>query len=571
MGHPTILYTSHQLHALITSPRFVLTQARRTGYEVILSAPELTVQQCTIVNPATRMMLPIEGTPHDCVQSTDVFLRPRQDLHNQPIIAELTLFVDGSCFRDATGNHAGYAIIQLHPDDTFTEVQTLKLPQPCSAQLAEIKALTAACHLAADKTLNVYTDSQYAYAVCHVHGVIWKQRGFLRADGSPVTHGEAISALLEAIHHPKALAIIKCAAHQKTNSLIAKGNNLADEAAKRIATSTCMGPQLVAEDCEPLTNLASLIAAQQQSGPYAHSAWLQRGAVKITEEGPSQGLWRSAQGHFVLPTSLIQIAICDAHGQDHCAREEVLRRLQKVWWSPYLAAMVDRTLHECEVCAQHIVRKAFSTPIAHIPPPDGPFRHLMLDFIDMTERVKGFRYILVVIDRFSRWIEAIPTKGPDCRSVAKFLCKEVFLRFGIPDTISSDNGPSFVAETLKIALKMLGIKQKFGCVYHPQSQGAVERANGTLKTKLRKIMADSQYKVNWVDALPLTLMSMRTQANRLTHLTPHEALTGRPMPVPYRRGPYEGPPLEQCERELTCYLQHLTQIHKVVFQQIKTG
>ncbi|XP_044221330.1 protein NYNRIN-like [Thunnus albacares] len=188
----------------------------------------------------------------------------------------------------------------------------------------------------------------------------------------------------------------------------------------------------------------------------------------------------------------------------------------------------------------------------------------------MTERVKGFRYILVVINRFSRWIEAIPTKGPDCRSVAKFLCKEVFPRFGIPDTISSDNGPSFVAETLKIALKMLGIKQKFGCVYHPQSQGAVERANGTLKTKLRKIMADSQYKVNWVDALPLTLMSMRTQANRLTHLTPHEALTGRPMPVPYRRGPYEGPPLEQCERELTCYLQHLTQIHKVVFQQIKT-
>ena len=51
------------------------------------------------------------------------------------------------------------------------------------------------------------------------------------------------------------LAIIKCVAHQKTNSLIAKGNNLADEAAKRIATPTCIGPLLVAGDCEPLTNL----------------------------------------------------------------------------------------------------------------------------------------------------------------------------------------------------------------------------------------------------------------------------------------------------------------------------
>ena len=88
-----------------------------------------------------------------------------------------------------------------------------------SAQLAEVKALTAACKLTEGKCLNVYTDSQYAYTVCHVHGNIWKQRGFLRADGTPVTHGEAISTLLEAIHLPNALDIIKCAAHLKTKSL----------------------------------------------------------------------------------------------------------------------------------------------------------------------------------------------------------------------------------------------------------------------------------------------------------------------------------------------------------------
>ena len=136
----------------------------------------------------------------------------------------------------------------------------------------------------------------------------------------------------------------------------------------------------------------------------------------------------------------------------------------------------------------------------------------MLDYIDMTED-KGFKYILVVVDRFNRWVKAVLTEGPDCSLVAKFLCKEVFPRFGLPDTKSSDNGPTFVADTVKIALKMLGIKQKFGCVYHTQLQGAVERANGMLKAKLAKIRADSQYKVNWVDALPLALMSMQTQAN----------------------------------------------------------
>ena len=116
--------------------------------------------------------------------------------------------------------------------------------------------MTAACCLAEGKRLNVYTDSPYAYGVCHINGRIWQQQGFHRADGMPVTQGAPISALLEAIHLPSALAIIKCPPHQKTDSLIAKGNNEADETAKRAATVVSIGPMLVAEDCEPITTSA---------------------------------------------------------------------------------------------------------------------------------------------------------------------------------------------------------------------------------------------------------------------------------------------------------------------------
>lgn len=56
MGHPETLYTSHRLHALLTSPHFVLHQARKTGYEVILSARELNIQRCTTIKPVTKMM-----------------------------------------------------------------------------------------------------------------------------------------------------------------------------------------------------------------------------------------------------------------------------------------------------------------------------------------------------------------------------------------------------------------------------------------------------------------------------------------------------------------------------------
>lgn len=159
----------------------------------------------------------------------------------------------------------------------------------------------------------------------------------------------------------------------------------------------------------------------------------------------------------------------------NAALSNVRKKARLRTWAETLTAILfypatgDKTLNDCIVCARHNARKTFLAPIAHILLPDSPFRHLMMDHVYMTERVRSYRCVLVIIDRFSRWIEAFPTKGPNAHSAARFLSREVFQRLGFTDTISSDNGPAFVANTMKIALKRLDIKQKFGCVCHPQS------------------------------------------------------------------------------------------------------
>ena len=193
--------------------------------------------------------------------------------------------------------------------------------------------------------------------------------------------------------------------------MIATGNNLADEAAKQAAVGTVIAPTLVEEDMPPITTLQSLIIAQNRVSEQEKRLWEKRGAIRTTAQGPANNLWRSSHGHFVLPISLLRHAIMSIHGIDHCSRGEVLRKLQQVWWSPYMAATVDRVLSECEVCAQYNVRKVFTAPLAHIPIPDGPFRHLIMDFADMgiEQRVGRFRYLFVVVCRFSKWVEAAPT------------------------------------------------------------------------------------------------------------------------------------------------------------------
>lgn len=123
-----------------------------------------------------------EGTTYDCVAVSLTFTKLRPDLESTPFLdREGTYleeyFVDSSCYKDYTGNHAGYAVVRKRGKD-FIEEKTEYCPQPCSAQLAELMALTAACVLGKGKTVNIYTNSAYAHGECNLFGAVWKQRGF---------------------------------------------------------------------------------------------------------------------------------------------------------------------------------------------------------------------------------------------------------------------------------------------------------------------------------------------------------------------------------------------------------
>ena len=91
--------------------------------------------------------------------------------------------------------------------------------------------------MAKGKCLNVYMDSRYAFAIAHVHGDIYRERGLLTAEGKNIKNKEEILGLRWALWLPKALAIIHCLGHQKSDTLIAKGNRLANQCNRQAALS----------------------------------------------------------------------------------------------------------------------------------------------------------------------------------------------------------------------------------------------------------------------------------------------------------------------------------------------
>lgn len=111
----------------------------------------------------------------------------------------------------------------------------------------------------------------------------------------------------------------------------------------------------------------------------------------------------------------------------------------------------------------------------------GQEKGIIIDFTDMGIRTQGKRFLLVIVDEYSGWVEAYPMGKEDAKTAIKCLVNYYIPQHGFPRTIRSDNGSHFKNQVLAKVEKMMGLKHKYGTVYHPQSQGKVERANGVIK------------------------------------------------------------------------------------------
>ncbi|XP_040066957.1 uncharacterized protein LOC120840462 [Ixodes scapularis] len=211
----------------------------------------------------------------------------------------------------------------------------------------------------------------------------------------------------------------------------------------------------------------------------------------------------------------------------HFSQKKTKQRIRNSFFWPTMAADVKRYCQSCHGC--QIFAREMATdrvPITPLTRPERPFETVFMDCIGPMEpcTARGHRYALAVVDLCTRWPEVIPLRSLTAKSTCQALV-DVFSRHGVPELICCDQGTNFTSQLTKELLSRLGVEIRFSTPDHPQSNGIVERWNGTFKAMLRHVV--SERGGCWDQYVPCLLWAYREVPNEVTGRSPFELMYGR--------------------------------------------
>uniref|UniRef100_A0A183GV98 RNA-directed DNA polymerase n=1 Tax=Heligmosomoides polygyrus TaxID=6339 RepID=A0A183GV98_HELPZ len=353
----------------------------------------------------------------------------------------------------------------------------------------------------------------------------------------------------------------------RTHIYDASGNRMSFKGAVRLTLSPKDGPEervvfLVKKGTDDTivlgTNILDKIGVQAsptaQQRPKSRTIGTQTG-----EQG--KGSWTTAgrqEGHLcfldkectrrVLPRSCRRKLFDDAHSAllaGHFAPRKVLRTLSKRMFWENMARDIKLWSEECKKCTLFNAQPKMTPPLKPIITSE-PYEVIGIDILEMGPTSNGNRYILTVIDHFTKYGAAYPIATKAAEVVARTLF-ERWIADGcrIPKRILSDQGGEFDNKLMTELTATMGIEQIFTKGYNPRENGITERFNRTVIGMLRKKV---EIPLEWDRMLPHCMVAYNTTSHEATADSPFFLLHGFDAKVPWQTMP---------DREITPYMVDL--------------
>ena len=237
----------------------------------------------------------------------------------------------------------------------------------------------------------------------------------------------------------------------------------------------------------------------------------------------------------ILPSSLVPTVLRQLHDNGgHLGVHKTLDKVKERYYWPGYEQDVKTWTRECEQCQQrNPPQPQPQAPLGTIKATK-PFQKVSWDIMGpLPPSESGNKYILVVTDLFTKWVEAFPIHDTTSATLATVLVDQFISRYGVPVVLHSDQGANLCSEVIKTICKLLGMDQTRTSAYHPQGNGKVERFNRMLEAMLAKNVKDNQR--DWDQWLQKVLFAYRTSLHETTGFTPFHLVFGRTPNLPVDR------------------------------------
>ena len=211
----------------------------------------------------------------------------------------------------------------------------------------------------------------------------------------------------------------------------------------------------------------------------------------------------------------------------HLGEKRTIAAMAQTYWWYGLTVDVRRVLSGCKLCAR-VHASAGENPRNMITEPAsqyGMFHRWGLDYVqDLPASASGNKHCLIIIDYYSKWVEAIPTSDLLSGTTARLFHLHICARFGMPAEVITDGGSAFRGDFHELCVRKL-IHHRIISEDLPRSNGLAERAVQTIKAALRKHVADKHNALTWdTEALPNILLGYRCTPQAATGHSPARIL-----------------------------------------------
>ena len=239
---------------------------------------------------------------------------------------------------------------------------------------------------------------------------------------------------------------------------------------------------------------------------------------------------------IMVPESLKAFVLGQHHNLElhgHQGRKRTTKMVCNRYYWPGMRADISRWVMACSGCRRRKTTRPMNNGLTQLTLASEPWTVVGIDIYGPLPTTEdGYKWILTIVDQFSRWPIAVPIRSKSSSDIANAVFTHLVTHHGAPKVVLSDMGKELISQGMKQLCALWGIRKVTTGGYNPQGNAFCERFHRYLGSAMTILKPGEEGSAGWELLLPAILFSYRCSENDSTGYSPYFILNGKEPRLP---------------------------------------